>query len=731
VNPIFPLRFELSTDERRADVLLLFVASDELDESAFADAVEAQVNADLRPDILLLIVRDTSFEASRRLLTTSSAAVASRQRLEPSTTVELSGYSETGDENRRELLGGPQPAVRVEYSDLRRRGVTDIFLRRGGFVGSTPAFHFENPSGRHTERFMRLSNILVRSAEISFIAFATLPWIPRDAKVAYVDTPAVLAVISSISEQLGSFGRRPLQADSFGSYLGRRSYRFTRRDEAVVVISASSSGGLSQELVHENKFDVGRIVHLLYLGRSAPPDRLVCNLATDPIQNPRGVDRNPMVEPKDDCRLCASGSLFIKLHGDQFDISGPQPEPLTINRDDAPARLREQMGRLAGIGVLGIVPGADSRQAHRLFDISEDGLLASPAFCRRLDFAFRRGLPGAISHIIHAGERSAAFAEHVRTAAEAWGAKPDLVAASELDRMAGAQVTSVAVVAAAIESGRTFLDISRDLRSIIGDAPVTYLVGVEKTTALEHRRRLERTLSVAAGPLANLFVPVESVVLPASDRRQAWLAELNFLRSQQTVSRMPEALRAFFDTRLKMLRRGSEPVRDGIFLPNHPDARLTVQPGFVFWPERLTKEGAYTQADVFFTVASILQHLRARAREPGMSAIRSNPFQQTLLAPENFGRFNDDAIQASLLRAATAGELNYEAHPEASAQASRLIRRVLASADRPRGGAAAEFLLACRRLSLLPSDRESILDVSIDPDAAPVAAFLAEVCRHP
>jgi hypothetical protein len=139
----------------------------------------------------------------------------------------------------------------------------------------------------------------------------------------------------------------------------------------------------------------------------------------------------------------------------------------------------------------------------------------------------------------------------------------------------------------------------------------------------------------------------------------------------------------------------------------------------------------YTQADVFFTVASILQHLRARAREPGMSAIRSNPFQQTLLAPENFGRFNDDAIQASLLRAATAGELNYEAHPEASAQASRLIRRVLASADRPRGGAAAEFLLACRRLSLLPSDRESILDVSIDPDAAPVAAFLAEVCRHP
>jgi hypothetical protein len=262
---------------------------------------------------------------------------------------------------------------------------------------------------------------------------------------------------------------------------------------------------------------------------------------------------------------------------------------------------------------------------------------------------------------------------------------------------------------------------------------VIYLVGVEKTTALEHRRRLEGTLGVATGPLANLFVPVESMVLPASDRRHAWLAELNFLRSPLAVSRMPDALRVFFNTRLDMLRRGSEPVRDGIFLPNHPDAQLTVQPGFVFWPEKLARDGSYTQADVFFTVASILQHLRARAREPGLSAIKSNPFQQTLLAPENFGRFNDDAIQASLLRSATAGELNYEAHPEASAQASRLIRRVLASADRPRGGAAAEFLLAiaCRRLSLLPTDRETVLDVRIDPDAAPVAAFLAEVCRPP
>jgi hypothetical protein len=194
--------------------------------------------------------------------------------------------------------------------------VTEIFRRRGGFVESTPAFHFENPSGRHTERFMRLSNILARGAEIGFIAFATLPHVPADATIAYLDTPAAFAVIAAINEQYSSFSRGPLQADCFGSYQGYTGYDFSRQRDAVVLISASSSASLARKLVEQEEFEEDRIIHLLFLGSVAPPRHLVCNLASDPQENPGGITSLPYAGRHDICKLCAAGSVAIKLNGD-------------------------------------------------------------------------------------------------------------------------------------------------------------------------------------------------------------------------------------------------------------------------------------------------------------------------------------------------------------------------------------------------------------------------------
>ena len=731
MNPFFRFRFELKREGRAFDVLLLFLSSAGFDESAFGDMMEEEVGAALRPDAVLLIVRDASFLAVRNALLTSAVAEVGRRRVEPTSSFELLGYGADGDEKRREHIGGPKPEVHVECSDLRRRGVTDIFVRRGGFVESTPAFHFENPSKRHTERFMRLSNILARGSEIGFIAFATLPFVPPNATVAYVDTPAVFPVVAAINEQLASFGRQPLLADSFGSYQGYATYSFTRQREAVVIISASSSTSLARRLTEEKEFDADAVVHLLFLGRSNAPKKLVCNLAADPVDNPDGVDRLPSVHARESCSMCAAGSVAIKLNGDQFDISGPQPEPLLITRDHAPRELSQKMGRLGGKGVLGLVPGADGKQEHRLLDVCEEALLGSESFRKRMEYALRRSLPAAISHIVQVGARSKALAKHVYTIAEQAGRTAVLVEPDRLDQIIEDSNTSIVVVAASIESGRSLLDISRDLRSIAENAPILYLVGLEKTTGLAQRGRLESTLAATKGTFKNAFLAVETLILPPSEAQNAWRAELDLLRSPEVSSRIPPDLQNFFGERTAMLRRGDAPVFDGIFLANRPEHQLCLQPGFVFWPDKLTQRGQHSQADVLFTISSILQHLRASGLEPGRAALKSSPFQQTLLAAENFGRFNDDAIQAAILRSATARELNFQADEGASAQASRLIRRIIQSVDKPRGGAAAEFLLsmACRRLSLLPTDREAVLQVAVDPASAPVVAFLADLCR--
>ena len=121
-----------------------------------------------------------------------------------------------------------------------------------------------------------------------------------------------------------------------------------------------------------------------------------------------------------------------------------------------------------------------------------------------------------------------------------------------------------------------------------------------------------------------------------------------------------------------------------------------------------------------------LQYFNSCVQTP---PIKSNWFQQTVLAPENFGRFNDDIIQASILRAADPFEMNFADAPNESRELGRLIRRIVDAAHQDRGGAAAEFLLALatKRLRLHPSDTTAILDRKTTGLA--MVDFLLDVCR--
>ncbi len=81
----------------------------------------------------------------------------------------------------------------VELDDLLRRGATAIFRSNGGFVEATSAYHFRNPSGRHTSRFIRLSNILVRQPEITLLGVCALKYVSTRTRRIYVDTPSLLS----------------------------------------------------------------------------------------------------------------------------------------------------------------------------------------------------------------------------------------------------------------------------------------------------------------------------------------------------------------------------------------------------------------------------------------------------------------------------------------------------------------------------------------------------------
>lgn len=723
MSPLLLERFDKATETLSVDVLVAFCSTAELDVRALADAVEEEIARALAPDELLILVRATSFDDAADAMRSATQGEALIERLAGRCRIELIGYDATAQATKCNILaeGGLESGVALD--EILRRGVTSIFARRGGFVEASESYHFANPSGAHTDRFMRLSNILVRQAEIAFVAVAVMAQVPNDAGHAYIDTPALYAVVSALNEQWRTLApERPhLVADNFSSYFGFEDHRFTDPARSVAIISASSSGSLGRKLVEHRSFDPKRIVHVLYLGSKAAAPGIAVDLGRDEMANPDGYSNERRTFLPDDCALCRADSIPITLKGDQFDISGPQQKPLVIMKTDAPKTLGQAMVRLAGTKSLRVSPGA------RLYDIDSAALLESEAYQKRLDYLLRRQVPAGVEAVVLVDSGASAIVDQI---AAAIGTLPASIDRADVATMAEASekrlTGAVLVVASVIGSGRLLLDVSRDLRNVAPDAPIIYLVGFAKVHDPERKRIFNASLVQSGNAVNHVVEYVDELLLPANTPRNSWAEELGFLQRNRSSW---GAAATLLTTRLERLRETSRPLLDDLFLPDDKGVALPLRKGFVFWPPSLPSRGTHSQADVFLTMSSVLQQLRTAPASAGAQAIRTNWMQQTILSPENFARFNDGIIQACLLRAARPAELDFRDDAVASADAARMIRRIVESATRPRGEAAAEFLLAIGtgRLRLCPRDTEQVLaDL---PDAPDLVAAMIAMCR--
>ncbi len=699
MNPVHLMRFEREVDGDRQDVAIAFMASIELDLAALNASVTSEIERALAPDHLVIVVGTSSADATM-------AAFAGRDldaltsRLGARTQISVIGYDHRGQEVFRRNRAGAAEPLAIGLEEILRRGATMMFRTHGGFMEPNANYHFAGPSGRHTARFMRLSNILVRQAEIAFLALAVMRLIPENARCAYIDTPALYAVVSAVNEQWRALNptRRPLIADNFRSYEGLDAYPFADYDESVVLISASSSGGLAGRLTKRG-FAADRIVHVLFHGKIGAVSRVAINLQEDTHENPMGYPADREVYPGDACKLCDRGSISIPLKGDQFDIQGPQPEPLLVKRDDRPSNLVGLARRLAGTRALTISSGA------RQYTVDPVSLMSAPEFLKRLDLFVRRYVPGGIRHCILADEGSRAMAQRIADVNGSTMAFYSREKLQEMKRPIDAP-DPVLVVAATIGSGRTLLEISRDLRDICPKVPIIYLVGFAKIPSAEHKERLRRTLVQSHNDVQHMFEVVEELPIASLTLPNPWQDELRFLQS--SFDDWPNAYRDMLQARTDRLITASEPMVDELFVANDGAATLILQTGFAFWSPDIA---ASSQADVFYTISAVMQNLRTAPMSAGTQALRTNWLQQTLLSPENFGRFNDGVIQASILRAARTAELDYRDDKDLSATICRIVRRIFEASERPRGEAAAEFLisLGCRRLQLRAEDTSVLL----------------------
>lgn len=730
MSPIFSARIGVNVEGIVRDVLLIYWSFSGFNANAVASVITDSINNDLEPDIVLVITRQTSFDNGVKAFKEAAVMSQALDRLSGDCRVELVAFGLDGNETSRESFATGAISPNISLSSIRRPAITEIFRRRNGFIESTPNFHFENPSGKHTDRFIRLSNILSSQSEISFIAFAALSFIPRGCRIAYLDTPSLYPVIAAINDHRRDLDSQApfLVADNFGSYDGARRYPFTDQQDSVALISASSSGSLGDYLINEKRFSPDHIVHVLYLGRHREDLHAIVDLEISRSENPAGIDKLPCDFRVGTCVLCDSGSFAIRLFGDQFDLPGPQLDPLVIAQKDAPEGLEPLIADFVGRPVFGVGLGVRDSIYPRLYNVDVAELFRTSRFIDRLEYIIRRTTPNHCEFIIHLDKHSKRMADEFGNNLALTGQSPRILTRDQLEEIPDGINSPVIIVAAVIESGRSLLDISRDLRRRCRSAPLVYVVGVNKTTGFSRREALRGNLSMTGAGAPHEVIFIDNIILPPSGDENAWSRELRIHRQILERGDLSGPMKTHFEGRIQTLRDVAKPLIDDLFLGVRPGARLEVQPGFVFAPAGSTD--SYSQADVFFTLSSILQKLRSNAERLGaVRALRSNWFQQTALAPENFGRFNDGVIQASFLRAGTPAELNYSAKIDLSREMGRIATRIVASAQESRGEAAAEILLALasRQLTLRPDDARCVLDAT--PAALPVLKILSDAAR--
>lgn len=156
---------------------------------------------------------------------------------------------------------------------------------------------------------------------------------------------------------------------------------------------------------------------------------------------------------------------------------------------------------------------------------------------------------------------------------------------------------------------------------------------------------------------------------------------------------------------------------------------LALSDGFVFFGNAFD---GHRFADVpisttYTTIAATLQ--AARELSAVENQLKPSGYESVVLSPENFLRYNDNILQACMLRAAHPAELDYSASPTLSRLMKEFLLKVFARSDSAYGSAALEFAasMACGRMRLINEDLTEVRDKAlgaIPPGASALRGLL-------
>lgn len=734
--------YKMDLNSNKANVMVCFYAGGAFNFEEFCDDVVTQFKSSIfTRDIVFFTPEYNKGDITERLLNAKAQSTL-KDRINSFQEINFHTcfINRNGDFDISIFGDYKQPLSNANVVQLFEFGMYNIITSRNLIIEAHSNIHFIKPSGKHTNKFIDVKNLLESSAEITFIAASLLKLIPANVNKIYVDTSGIFPLAYELSNLIRAFenSTKIISIDSFGSYGGIEEYEFSSDANTLVLISASTSNNLFEELKRNSSLEQASLVSVIMTQVNDADQKVLVEFDKYKDKFCKNYFQHFESYDENECPMCLREySVPIALDKSRFVFEAPRTEsylPLAIDSDNNLRNLINQYKDLNAFKCLyDGVDGTKTPTPEYFIDVSK--VIEQDKFKEKVKNIIHRFFPLNTDCLIHCKDEGAKeLAELIKSNVSDLNLDVNVYDGEIPNDVTPSK--GIVVVAGSLESGKSLLNISRALRKY-NNLPITYIVGFAKYNSETEFKKLEMNLKFSEGPCGHhQFHVIEKMLLPINEHKEnSWEKELELLKELVAKHSTDESLLNELNARDKLLRSASSINSQGLgeelFLKSPKNQPLVLGPTFAFW-NKGDNDGYFRhQATVYFTISSVLQRLRTVAKSNGRVPLGMGYIIRQL-DPLLFDRFNEGIIQASILRAAKSRELDYSAADDKSRIIGSLIERMLKFPEAEDSRGLPEILLAlCTKKLRVKKDHLTGFDChQVEKNNHPMTWMLVEYVRQ-
>ena len=613
----------------------------------------------------------------------------------------------------------------LSFENFLEFGNNIIAEKNDPLIKSDERFHFCNPSGRHTNFFLRASNLLVENFEVEFLSLSFLN-IVKGCNYLLIDSSTILSLAMAICKGLSFYALKVPKIINFHSYLLKG---ITSSHDSFAIISATSSGNLQKELANIN-INKSKVL----LTKNEKKSKIDSIIDLNNISYHASFKIKSYEDSKT-CEYCKNKSMPIKIEGEQFLAKNSEAHEIAIRRKDLDEGTGTFINNFLDNDYLSV-------SEHTIYDSHKEilfniqNLKKNKTFKKDLNLFFKTVLPHNVQVIVHLNDLDSKYL--AMKISKLYKEKVKIISHKKLEGCRSDLIKKslgIVIIGFCFQSGKNFEQISRSLRTLSPNSHKYYFSLVNLVKSKQQKEKIINTLTYNR-PYKYLFNSLYNIIIDDSNDINSFQKELEILEKFTDKLSLPSYLEGIENIETLLSTREEEINSKELFLKSTNNRRLNLSKGFVFWnkPYSTTQSN---QANVFFTILSVLQNKRLGSPEV-KEHLLNDFYYHSVLSPDCFVQFSDGAIQASILRAARNVELDYSSSPCLSERMKCILDDFFKHHDSEQGDATPEFLLALatQKLKLTKSDLKYILDkhkfdtVNLPPFVRAIRRYIEhEICK--